>query len=234
MLFVPRETAASERRVAATPDTVGRFAQAGVEVTVEPGAGAAAGYPDAAYTEAGADLVAAEEGWRIAHVAVVVQPPRAAHAALLSEGALLVGLLAPHRHLDVVRVLAQRGVTSMALEFVPRVSRAQRIDALSSQANLAGYRAVILAAERLPKVFPLFMTAAGTIRPATVVVLGAGVAGLQAIATARRLGAVVRANDVREAARGEVESLGAEFISIEADEATEAEGGYARQVGEDS
>jgi hypothetical protein len=126
-----------------------------------------------------------------------------------------------HRHLEVVRALAERKANALAMELIPRVTRAQRMDALSSQANIAGYRSVILAAERLEKVFPLFMTAAGTIRPATVVVLGAGVAGLQAIATARRLGAVVRANDIRTAAKGEVESLGAEFITIEADEETE-------------
>jgi H+-translocating NAD(P) transhydrogenase subunit alpha len=233
-LFVPRETAPGERRVAATPDTVSRFVGAGLSVTVEAGAGAEAGFADEAYAEAGARLADdPAEGWSSADLVAVVQPPPAEHAASLREGAVVVGLLAPHRHLEVVRALSEAKATALALELVPRVTRAQRMDALSSQANIAGYRAVILAAHRLEKMFPLFMTAAGTIRPATVVVLGAGVAGLQAIASARRLGAVVRANDIREAAKGEVESLGAEFITIEADEETEAAGGYAREVGED-
>jgi H+-translocating NAD(P) transhydrogenase subunit alpha len=233
-LYVPCESASGERRVAATPDTVGRFVAAGLTVRVAGGAGAAAGFGDDAYREAGADL--ADDplaAWAAADIVTVVQPPPVEHAARLREGALVVGLLAPHRHLAVVATLAERGATALAMELVPRITRAQRMDALSSQANIAGYRAVILAAYRLEKVFPLAMTAAGTIRPATVVVLGAGVAGLQAIATARRLGAVVRANDIREAAKGEVESLGAEFITIEADEDTEASGGYAREVGED-
>ena len=233
-IFVPREHAPGERRVAATPDSVGRLLKAGLTVSVEPAAGAEAGFADDAYREAGADLVTdAAEGWAAADLVAVVGPPALEHATQLREGAALVGLLAPHRHLDVVRALAERKVTALALELVPRISRAQRMDALSSQANIAGYRAVILAAHLLEKQFPLSMTAAGTIRPATVVVLGAGVAGLQAIATARRLGAVVRANDIREAAKGEVESLGADFISIEADEAGEGAGGYAKEVGED-
>jgi H+-translocating NAD(P) transhydrogenase subunit alpha len=232
--FVPQETAPGERRVAATPDTVKRVAAAGVSVVVEAGAGGHAGFDDEAYEQAGARLLRdAAGGWSSADLVTVVQPPPAEHAARLGEGATVVGLLAPHRHLEVVRALGERKATALAMELIPRVTRAQRMDALSSQANIAGYRAVILAAHRLQKLFPLFMTAAGTIRPATVVVLGAGVAGLQAIATARRLGAVVRANDIREAARGEVESLGAEFITIPSDEDTEAEGGYAKEVGED-
>jgi H+-translocating NAD(P) transhydrogenase subunit alpha len=162
-----------------------------------------------------------------------VQPPSAEHAGLLHPDAVLVGLRAPHRHPEVVHTLAEGKVTALALEFVPRVTRAQAMDALSSQAGIAGYRAATLAAYHAEKQFPLSMTAAGTLKPATVVVLGAGVAGLVAIATARRLGAVVRANDIREAARGEVESLGAEFIAIEEDVDAEAEGGYAKEVGED-
>lgn len=233
-VFVPREVAPGERRVAAAPDSVARLAGAGMSVAVEAGAGARAGFSDAAYAQAGAQVLEeAAEGCSSADVVAVVQPPPPERVARLRAGAVMVGLLAPHRHLEVVRALGEAKATALAMELIPRVSRAQRMDALSSQASIAGYRAVILASYQLEKVFPLFMTAAGTIRPATVVVLGAGVAGLQAIATARRLGAQVRANDIRAAAQGEVESLGAEFITIEADEEAEAEGGYAAQVGED-
>lgn len=231
---MPRERAAGERRVAATPDTARRFAAAGVTVRVEAGAGAAAGFPDRAYAEASAELVDdPADGWASADLVCVVQPPDAAHARLLPSHGVLVGLLAPHRHLDVVRAVIEAKASAVAMEFVPRVTRAQRMDALSSQANLAGYRATVLASWLVEKQFPLSMTAAGTIRPATVVVLGAGVAGLQAIATARRLGAVVRANDIRDAAKGEVASLGAEFIEIEKEADAEGEGGYAKEVGED-
>jgi NAD(P) transhydrogenase subunit alpha len=233
-LFVPRETATGERRVAVTPDTTRRFAAAGVSVRVQAGAGAAARFGDASYAEAGAEIVEdASGGWASADLVGVVQPPSVEHARLLTDGAVLIGLLAPHRHVDVMRVLVERKVSTLAMEFVPRITRAQRMDALSSQANIAGYRSVVLASWLVEKQFPLSMTAAGTLRPATVVVLGAGVAGLQAIATARRLGAVVRANDIREAARGEVRSLGAEFIEIEVQGDAETEGGYAKEVGED-
>lgn len=235
VVFVPGEAAAGERRVAATPETVTAMCRLGLEVRVAAGAGAAAGFPDDAYVEAGATTVVdpSEQGWSAADAVLVVGPPRPEEAAPLPEGAVVVGLLAAHRHRDLVRTLADGGVTSLAMELVPRVSRAQRMDALSSQANIAGYRAAVLAAYQLDKHFPLAMTAAGTIRPATVVVLGAGVAGLQAIATARRLGASVRASDIREAARGEVESLGADFIDLDAEARHEDERGYATEVGED-
>jgi H+-translocating NAD(P) transhydrogenase subunit alpha len=197
---------------------------------VERGAGVAAGFADEAYVAAGATLVDAAA---VADAALVarVAPPSPEEAAALPAGSVLLSFLAPHRNLDTVRVLAERGVTSLAMDLVPRISRAQAIDALSSQANVAGYRAVIEAAHALDKYFPLFMTAAGTIRPARIVVLGAGVAGLQAVATAKRLGAVVHVSDIREAAREEVASLGGTFIEVpDAQDAT-GEGGYAKEVG---
>jgi H+-translocating NAD(P) transhydrogenase subunit alpha len=235
-LFVPREAADSERRVAATPDSVKRFTDAGVTVRIQTGAGVGARYRDDSYAEAGAEIVVdPDDGWGSADLVCTVGPPDVARARSMRPGSVLVGLLAPHRHLGVVRALSEQGATALAMELVPRISRAQRMDALSSQANIAGYRAVILASWLAEKQFPLSMTAAGTIKPATVVVLGAGVAGLQAIATARRLGAVVRANDIREAAKGEVESIGGEFIAIEDEGESDAEGagGYAKEVGED-
>lgn len=220
--------------MAAVPETVKRLGGAGVSVIVESGAGEAAGYPDEAYAEAGAEFGAnAGNGWSAADIICTVQAPSPEDAAAVAPDAILIGLLAPHRNLDLVRTVTDRKATALAMELVPRITRAQPMDALSSQANVAGYRAVTQAAWLLEKHFPLSMTAAGTIRAATVVVLGAGVAGLQAIATARRLGAVVRANDIRTAAKGEVESLGAEFITIEEEVDAEGSGGYAKEVGED-
>lgn len=218
-VLVPACRTPGERRVSATPDAVRKFVEAGVQVSVEAGAGVAARYPDEDYEGAGAQVSDDVAGlWSKADVVLTVGPP--AHnddlggheADALAENAVIVGFLAPHRNLDAVRTLADRKVTACALELVPRISRAQRMDALSSQANLAGYRAGVTAAYLCDKHFPLSMTAAGTLRPAKVVVLGAGVAGLQAIATARRLGAVVEATDIRLEAKGEVESLGASFI----------------------
>jgi NAD(P) transhydrogenase subunit alpha len=231
-LFIPRETAAGEKRVAATPDSVARLARLGVEVAVESGAGVPAGHDDHAYEQAGARVV---DAGAVASAALVarVSPPSLDDVRALAKDAVLLSFVAPHRNLDVVAALAERGVTTLAMDLVPRISRAQAIDALSSQANLVGYRAVIVAAHELDKYFPLFMTAAGTIRPATIVVLGAGVAGLQAVATAKRLGAVVHVSDIREAAREEVASLGAKFIEVPDAEDATGEGGYAREVGED-
>lgn len=234
-LFVPRERQAGERRVAVTPDSVHRFANAGVEVAVEAGAGGEAGHTDQAYQEAGATIANDRAGsWGAADLVAVVAPPPAEDVARMREGAVLVGLLAAHRNLDLVRVLTDQKVTSFSMEQLPRITRTQRMDALSSQASVAGYRAAIVAAHRLEKHLPLLMTAAGTIRPGTVIVLGTGVAGLQAIATARRLGAVVRANDIRANARAESESLGAEFIELEEDVGGQDASGYAREVGEDT
>lgn len=231
-LFVPRETAEGEGRVAATPESVARLRKEGLEVRVERGAGIAAGHPDAAYEQAGATL--ADPG-EVADAAIVarVAPPSVDEVERLAPGTVLLAFMAPHRNLDAIRRLARRKVTTLAMDLVPRTSRAQTIDALSSQASVAGYRAVIEAAHALDKYFPLSITAAGTIRPARVVVVGAGVAGLQAVATARRLGAVVHVSDVREAAREEVVSLGASFIELPGATDATGEGGYARVVDED-
>ncbi|MBA2751695.1 MAG: NAD(P)(+) transhydrogenase (Re/Si-specific) subunit alpha, partial [Actinobacteria bacterium] len=188
---VPKETTAGERRVALVPEVVERLAKAGLSVTVEAGAGASASHPDAAYEAAGAELGDGFSGTVIAKVA----PPSAEEIARLGRDAVLVGFLQPLTAGDTVRALAEAGVTSFAMEAVPRITRAQSMDALSSQATVTGYRAALIAAQELPRFFPMLTTAAGTVRPAKVLVLGAGVAGLQAIATARRLGAIVQAFD---------------------------------------
>ena len=224
LVFVPRETADGERRVAATPDTVRKLVEAGLEAQVEKDAGRQSGYLDAAYEEAGARIGAAWE----ADAVLKVQAPSLEEAGRLRKGAVLVSFLQPATLGEVVRRLEKQGVTALSMELLPRISRAQSMDALSSQASLAGYKAVLMAAMRLGKYFPMLMSAAGTIAPARVLVLGAGVAGLQAIATARRLGAVVEAYDVRPAARDEVRSLGATFLELEL-ESQEGTGGYARE-----
>ncbi|MFL6236290.1 MAG: Re/Si-specific NAD(P)(+) transhydrogenase subunit alpha [Thermoanaerobaculia bacterium] len=239
-VFVPRERRPGETRVAATPETVRRMAKLGLEVAVERGAGEASQFHDAEYETAGAALVDnPAAAWESADVVLKVTPPGAfeglpGHEAEgLKPGAVLIGFLAPYRHPDMVRTLAAGNVTSLALELVPRVTRAQPMDALSSQASIAGYKAVLLAAWRLPKYFPLLMTAAGTIKPARVVIMGAGVAGLQAIATAKRLGAVVEVSDIRAAVKEQVESLGGKLIELPQAESGEGQGGYAREMGED-
>lgn len=231
-IFIPRERAAGERRVAAAPASVAKLTKLGVDVVIEAGAGAAAHLGDDAFEEAGARL-AGPEAIADAELVARVAPPTLEEVAELAPGSVLLSFIAPHRNPEVVRALAARPVTTLAMELVPRISRAQPIDALSSQANVAGYRAVITAAYELDKYLPLFMTAAGTIKPATLVVLGAGVAGLQAVATGRRLGAVVKVSDIREAAKQEVASLGGTFIDIPSDEDLTGEGGYAKEVGED-
>ncbi|MGD0083122.1 MAG: Re/Si-specific NAD(P)(+) transhydrogenase subunit alpha [Acidimicrobiales bacterium] len=230
---VLRESAPGERRVALVPDVLARLLAAGIEVTVESGAGAAALNADQAYVDAGAK-VAADWAATIAGADVIckVQAPTPEEANRLAEGSALVCLLQPAANLELVKVLATRRIGAFSLDLLPRISRAQAMDALSSQATVTGYRAVLIAAERLPRFFPMFMTAAGTVPPAKVLVLGAGVAGLQAIATARRLGAIVRAYDVRTAAREEVKSLGAAFVELEL-EAQEGQGGYAGEQSED-
>jgi H+-translocating NAD(P) transhydrogenase subunit alpha len=233
---VPREHAPGETRVALTPDAVERLRKAGISVLVERHAGVDAGFTDELYEAAGAEIASDavslhERASAIARVA----PPDAGEAALLRSGTVVLGLLSPFGRDDLAPLLATRGVTALALERMPRITRAQSMDVLSSQATVAGYRAVLLAAERLPRFFPLLMTAAGTVRPAKVLVLGAGVAGLQAIATARRLGAVVSAFDVRAAAREQVESLGATFLAIELPEGDgEGAGGYAKELSEEA
>jgi NAD(P) transhydrogenase subunit alpha len=222
---VPREKAPGERRVALVPETVGKLATAGFEVVVEPGAGEAASFPDDTYVAAGATLGSPWE----ADAVVKVHKPDEAEVARLHEGQLLVGFLDPLSDRDGVELLASRGVIAFAMESIPRITRAQPMDALSSQATVGGYRAALLAAEHLPRFFPMLMTAAGTVPPAKVLVIGAGVAGLQALATARRLGAVVTGFDVRPAVREQIESLGANWLDLDVT-AAEAEGGYAREL----
>ncbi len=231
-LLIPRERAAGERRVAATPETVRRLQARGLALQLERGAGEEAGFDDAAYREVGAELV--DEGdWEAVDGVLCVQAPPVATLGRMREGALLAGLLAPHGAVELSERLRARRLSAIALELLPRISRAQPMDALSSQANIAGYKAVLLAAASLDRYVPMLMTAAGTIQPARVLILGAGVAGLQALATARRLGGVVYVSDVREAAREQVESLGGRFIDPPAQEERPAEvGGYARQASE--
>ncbi len=226
-VFVPRESIDGERRVALTPDAVQRLG-AGFEVSVEKGAGSAAGFPDEDYAGAGATLVGLEAAGE-ADVVVRVGRPTAEEAARLRRGAVLVGFLQPLTDPEGIARLAAAGVVGFAMESVPRITRAQSMDALSSQATVAGYKAVLVAADRVPKMFPLLMTAAGTVAPAKVLVLGAGVAGLQAIATARRLGAVVSAFDVRPAVAEQVQSLGATFLDLGI-QGEETAGGYAKEL----
>ncbi len=227
---VPKETAAGERRVALVPDAVSRLA--GFEVAVERGAGASAGFADEAYAEAGADLVEAAALLDGAAALLRVAPPSTDEAERLPAELVLIGFLAPLSDPAGIERLSRRSVVGFAMESIPRTTRAQAMDALSSQSTVAGYKAALLAADRLPKMFPLLMTAAGTVPPAKVLVLGAGVAGLQAIATARRLGAVVSAFDVRPVVREQVESLGATFLDLGI-RGEETEGGYARELSAD-
>jgi NAD(P) transhydrogenase subunit alpha len=236
LIAVTKERRAGETRVAAVPETVKKLVASGFAVTVEAGAGAAASYPDADYKAAGATIAkTAKDALAKADIVFHVRAPAEAEIAALKKGAIVVALLNPYQDKKVVDALAKAGATAIAMEFVPRITRAQVMDALSSQANLAGYRAVIEAAETYGKAFPMMMTAAGTVPPAKVFVMGAGVAGLQAIATARRLGAVVTATDVRPAAKEQVESLGAKFVAVEDEEfkAAETAAGYAKEMSKD-
>jgi NAD(P) transhydrogenase subunit alpha len=225
---VPKESAPGERRVALVPEVVARLAQGGFEVVLESGAGKAASFPDATYEEAGARV--APDPWD-AEAVVKVQTPSAEEAARLRGGQILIGFLQPLTDREGIERLAGRGVTAFAMESIPRITRAQPMDALSSQATVSGYKATLLAAERLPKFFPMLMTAAGTVAPAKALVLGAGVAGLQAIATARRLGAVVTGFDVRPVVREQIESLGASWLDLGI-VGEETEGGYAQELSE--
>ena len=236
-VFIPRERHSGETRVAATPETVKKLIKRGLEVIVESGAGVSASFDDAAYEAAGAtvggDLT---ELWSSADLVLKITPltdnadlGKPEYEAV-REGALVTSLLAPHQNLEMVKSFAERKVSSLAMELVPRISRAQSMDALSSQASIAGYKAVLLVAHRLDKYFPLLMTAAGTIAPARVVIMGAGVAGLQAIATAKRLGAVIEVSDIRPAVKEQVESLGGKFIDLPMEETGEGKGGYAKEM----
>ncbi len=229
---VTRELRAGERRVAATPETVQQLVALGLDVVVEKGAGVESGYSDAAYKEAGATIAAALPLGKL-DVLVHVRPLSPTTVKSLKKGAVTLGLASPSTELPTVAALAAGHITSFALELIPRISRAQSMDALSSQALVGGYRAVIEAITRYPRFFPLYMTAAGTIPPAKVLVLGAGVAGLQAIGTAKRLGARVSANDIRAASADEVRSMGGTFINLDLDTAAEGTGGYAKELQED-
>ncbi|MCA8949915.1 MAG: Re/Si-specific NAD(P)(+) transhydrogenase subunit alpha [Planctomycetes bacterium] len=227
--FVPRETAAGETRVSAVPETVKGMLKLGLTVEVERGAGEAAGFADAEYESAGARLVGGEARGS-ADIVLGIQPPPPADAKAQKAGSLLICTLVPGVALDTTKALCDAKVTAMGLEFMPRITRAQKMDILSSQATCGGYQAVLLAAVHLPKMFPLMMTAAGTLTPARVLVLGAGVAGLQAISTARKLGAVVEANDIRPVVKEQVESLGAKFVDTGTPPDAETKGGYATET----
>ena len=230
---VVKETLAGERRVALVPDAVIKLIAAKLEVAIQAGAGSEAFLADEAYQKAGATIISEAQTLLGQSDAVVkVQPPNLDEVGALRSGAILISFLQPSTNGDAVKALARQKVTAFSLELVPRISRAQSMDALSSQAGVAGYKAVLIAANRLGKFFPLLITAAGTVTPARVLVLGAGVAGLQAIATARRLGAVVEAYDVRPAVKDEVKSLGATFVELPL-EAQQGQGGYAAQQSEE-
>ena len=240
-IAIPRETHAGETRVGLTPDAVKRLASGEIVIAIETGAGEAAGFGDADYTAAGAEVIA-ERGalYADADAVLKIAPPSALpdgghEAELIPEGALLACFLRPHENGELLSLLARRNITALALELVPRITRAQSMDALSSQSNLAGYKAVIIGAGTLGRIFPLLMTAAGTLAPARVLVLGAGVAGLQAIATARRLGADTWGYDIRAVAREQVESLGGKFVDLDegAPEDAETEGGYGRELADE-
>ena len=234
---VPKEIRPGERRVAVVPQEVRALVKRGLQVVVEAGAGAAAGVSDDDYRAAGATVAqGAAEALRGAKLVLRVNPPSTSgpdEIAALEKGSVLVSFLSPLTSPELVKRLQGAGVTAISMEMVPRITRAQSMDALSSQATVAGYKAVLLAAEHLPRFLPMFTTAAGTIRPAKALVLGAGVAGLQAIATARRLGAVVEAFDVRPAVKEQVQSLGAKFLETEHDVSAEGEGGYAKELSEE-
>ena len=226
---VPKETAAGERRVALSPDVVGRLVKAGHQVTVEAGAGGEAGFSDEEYQAAGA---ASGDSWS-ADLVVKVQKPSAAEIGRLREGGALVATMSAAANPDLLRQLAARSIMAFSLELLPRITRAQAMDVLSSQATVSGYKAALLAAGEANRLFPMLVTAAGTLPPAKALVLGAGVAGLQAIATLRRLGAVVSAFDVRAAVKEQIESLGATFVAMEQPVEAEGAGGYAKELSAD-
>src|SRR5262245_23055024 len=232
ILAVPKEVVPGEARVALVPNLVPKLRKAGLEVRVQAGAGAVAGYRDPAYSEQGAQVVS--EVFSGTDVLLKVQPPTAAEIEAIKEGATLIGLLQPYTNSAGLRALAARKVTAFAMELMPRLTRAQPMDVLSAMSTVSGYKAVLIAASRLPKLFPMLMTAAGTINPARVFIVGAGVAGLQAIGTARRLGAVVEAYDTRPVVKEQVQSLGAKFVElgVSAQEA-EAKTGYATAQSEE-
>src|SRR5438445_4532701 len=232
ILSVPKETVLDERRVALVPELVPKLTKAGLEVVVQAGAGAEAGFLDAAYEEKGARIEpdVLEQG----QILLKVQPPTTAETWRIQEGAMLIGLLQPYSNAAGLQALATRRVTAFAMELMPRITRAQAMDALSAMSTVSGYKAVLLAAHQLPKFFPLLMTAAGTVSPARVFIIGAGVAGLQAIGTAKRLGAVVEAYDTRPVVKEQVESLGGKFVELRLEtKDAEAKTGYAKAQSEE-
>jgi len=240
-IAVPKEIIPGEQRVALTPNVIGKLAKSGFTVVIETSAGVESGHPDADYLAAGAAIaVSVQELYKDAQVILKVRPPAQHPAAkkheieLYPEGAVLICFLEILRNPEIATLLAKHKITAFSMDTVPRISRAQSMDALSSQASAAGYKAVLIAAEASHKFFPMLTTAAGTIPPAKVFVIGAGVAGLQAIATAKRLGATVEGFDIRPAAKGEVESLGAKFVQVDLGEATESGGGYAKEVSDEA
>lgn len=239
-IAVAKEIEVCERRVALIPDVVAKLVKQGLEVWVEAGAGERAFLSDAAYEAVGATIIAdPAKIWGEADVLLKVSPPQIrddgrSEVDLLKEGAVLISFLNPLGNPAIAQRLAERKITAMSMELIPRSTRAQSMDALSSQASIAGYKAVLIAAAALPKYFPMLTTAAGTIAPAKVFIMGAGVAGLQAIATARRMGSIVEAFDIRPAVKEEVQSLGAKFVEVKLDEETTAAGGYAKEISEES
>ena len=236
LIAIPKERRDTETRIAASPETVKKFISLGCDVIVESGAGDQARFTDEAFVDAGAKIAADEpEALKSADIVLKVQRPLPDEIGLMKKGAVLVGILSPFGDRESVQAYSDAGLDAFAMEFMPRITRAQSMDVLSSQSNLAGYKAVIDAADHYGRAMPMMMTAAGSIAPARVFVLGAGVAGLQAIATAKRLGAIVSATDVRPAVKEQVESLGGSFVMVEDDESAEAEtsGGYAKEMSED-
>jgi H+-translocating NAD(P) transhydrogenase subunit alpha len=230
-ISIPKETKAYENRVAITPEVVKSLQKAGFQCLVETQAGMNAHFLDAAYTQAGATIVTDQEQlYAQADVVLRVNAPTLEEVGLLQKGTVLISFLYAYTVPELLAALQEKQISAFAMDAVPRISRAQKMDALSSQANLGGYKAVLLGANALGKIFPLLMTAAGTITPAKVLIFGAGVAGLQAVATARRLGAVVEVTDVRPETKEQVESLGGRFLEVKSDEAVQTEGGYAREV----
>ena len=231
---VLKETRADEHRVALVPQGVQTLVKSGLEVVVEAGAGTQAGISDEDFGKAGATVAgSAAEAMKGAGMVLLINPPSTDTVAAMAEGTILVSFLSPLTNPELVKALEAHKITAISMELVPRITRAQSMDALSSQATVAGYKAVLMAADTLPKFLPMFTTAAGTIRPAKALVLGAGVAGLQAIATAKRLGAVIEAFDVRPAVKEQVQSLGAKFLETEHDVTAEGEGGYAKELSEE-
>jgi NAD(P) transhydrogenase subunit alpha len=233
-LIVPRETRDGEKRVALVPESVKKLVKAGISVTIEQDSGAGSFIDDRAYAEAGAAVATdLKASLSEADLVLKVNPPTLDEVDLMRPGAMLLAPLTPTRNLDLVRKLLAHKVTAFSTDTIPRISRAQAMDSLSSMASIAGYKAVIMAADAVPRYFPMLMTAAGTVLPARVFVIGAGVAGLQAIATARRLGAVVEATDTRPAVRTEIESLGAKYVGVEAGEEAQDAGGYAKELSQE-